>query len=268
MVVPACTSLGQIFPKQPQSPNDSAPLLDVDPATLTNAIPRPELITRAGNKNPYTVLGKTYHLLASSEGYKERGVASWYGTKFQGRPTANGESYNLFAMTAAHRTLPIPAYVKVTNLKNNRAVIVRVNDRGPFHQDRIIDLSYAAAVKLGYVSEGTSWVEVEAIATDAKSAEDILTNDSQSVTGPLTSLDTVTKEKFFLQAGAFRRIELAAKLRMELLHQTQREVKVRADEPAGFYRVWVGPFADPLELQQVSKKLEELNMGKPQLISE
>jgi cell division protein FtsN len=106
------------------------------------------------------------------------------------------------------------------------------------------------------------------MAADAKSTEDTLTKDPQSVTGPLTSLDTVTDEKFFLQVGAFRRIELAAKLRVELLYQTQREVKVRADEPTGFYRVWVGPFADPLELQQVSKKLEELNMGKPQLISE
>ncbi|MGB5098829.1 MAG: septal ring lytic transglycosylase RlpA family protein, partial [Porticoccaceae bacterium] len=125
--------------------------------------PRSEAITGAGNKNPYTVLGKTYHLLPTAAGYREKGVASWYGTKFHGRATSNGEPYDMFAMTAAHKTLPIPAYVRVTNLENGRSAIVRVNDRGPFHDDRIIDLSYAAAKKLGVFDQGTARVEVVAI---------------------------------------------------------------------------------------------------------
>jgi len=131
---------------------DSAPINPRDVSAVKDAVPAPVRRTIAGNKSPYTVLGKTYTLLPESRGYKEQGLASWYGQKFHGRNTSNGEVYDMYAMTAAHKTLPIPSYVKVTNLDNGRSIVVRVNDRGPFHTDRIIDLSYAGAVKLDFLN--------------------------------------------------------------------------------------------------------------------
>ena len=234
-------------------PGDSAPDQTVDPSTIEDAVPREGIVTRAGNKNPYTVLGKTYHLLPTSRGYSEQGVASWYGTKFHGRPTANGEPYSLYGMTAAHRTLPIPAYVKVTNLDNNRTAIVRVNDRGPFHSERVIDLSYAAAVKLGYAEKGTTRVLVEVI--DPKTYN--------SKTGA-----TEQSERYYLQVGAFKSLESAAKLRAELILATRQLVHIKASEPAGFYRVQLGPLNSIEQVRQVTEHLVELNINQPRLITE
>lgn len=139
---------------------DGAPSTLKDVSLIANAQPKPVVRTRAGNKSPYTVLGKTYTLLPESKGYSERGYASWYGDKFHGHLTSNGDIYDMWGMTAAHKTLPIPSYVKVTNVENGRSVIVLVNDRGPFHNQRIIDLSYAAALKLGYADKGVAQVDV------------------------------------------------------------------------------------------------------------
>lgn len=140
---------------------DGAPWWDVDVSNIPDAIP----IAHVGNykKDPYTVLGKTYYPRPTASGYQEVGTASWYGTKFHGQATANGEIYDLYGMTAAHKTLPLPSYVKVTNLDNGRSVILRVNDRGPFYSNRVIDLSFAAAKKLGYADMGTARVKVEGI---------------------------------------------------------------------------------------------------------
>lgn len=140
---------------------DGAPWWDVDVSKIPDATPT----VHTGNykANPYTVLGKTYFPIQDSRNYRAEGTASWYGTKFHGQNTANGEVYDLYGMSAAHKTLPLPAYVKVTNLDNQRSVILRVNDRGPFYSDRIIDLSYAAAKKLGYAETGTARVRVEGI---------------------------------------------------------------------------------------------------------
>jgi len=140
---------------------DGGPTQDVDVSHVPDATPAPVVRTIAGNKSPYTVLGKTYRLLPDSKGYQQRGEASWYGTKFHGRRTANGEVYDMFAMTAAHKTLPIPSYVRVTNVNNGLSVVVRINDRGPFHGDRIIDLSYAAAKKLGFAGQGFTVVDLQ-----------------------------------------------------------------------------------------------------------
>lgn len=140
---------------------DGAPWWDVDVSGIPDAVP----FAHTGNykKDPYTVLGKTYYPRPTAKGYQEMGTASWYGTKFHGQATANGEKYDLYGMTAAHKTLPLPSYVKVTNLDNGRSVILRVNDRGPFYSNRIIDLSFAAAKKLGYADTGTARVKVEGI---------------------------------------------------------------------------------------------------------
>lgn len=146
------------------SKQDGPPLFcRPDPDDLADAVPRIEPKSRYGNPSSYKVFGKRYHVLPSSAGYVKRGLASWYGRKFHGRRTSSGETYDMCAMTAAHRSLPLPTYVRVINLDNGRGITVRVNDRGPFHPNRIIDLSYAAAVKLGMAEQGTARVEVRVI---------------------------------------------------------------------------------------------------------
>jgi len=141
------------------------------PEDVPDAVPRAEPPSAYGNNPEYEVAGVTYHVLKSAEGYVEEGIASWYGTEFQGKRTSSGEPYDMYAMTAAHRTLPLPTYVEVTNLENGKVVVVRVNDRGPFHSDRLIDLSYVAAQKLGIVKSGTARVRVRALIPDAGSGE-------------------------------------------------------------------------------------------------
>ena len=143
--------------------HDRGPAEAVDVSHVKDAVPKVEPKSRGGNKSSYQVWGKTYYVMDSALGYKERGGASWYGKKFHGHKTSNGETYDMYAMSAAHKSLPLPTYVRVTNLANGRQVIVRVNDRGPFHAGRIIDLSYAAASKLDMLRSGTAKVEVEAI---------------------------------------------------------------------------------------------------------
>ncbi len=142
---------------------DAYPDSPEDVANVPDAVPRVEPRSRSGNRSSYSVWGKTYHVLNDPTGYTAEGRASWYGTKFQGYDTANGETYDMYKMSAAHRSLPLPTYARVTNLDNGRKVIVRVNDRGPFHSDRLIDLSYAAAARLGILKGGTGRVKVEAI---------------------------------------------------------------------------------------------------------
>jgi rare lipoprotein A len=148
------------------SQQDSAPLaseIPPDVASIPDAVPHPEPYSSSGNPDSYEVYGDRYAILKDARGYKERGYASWYGKKFHGKRTASGEPYDMFKMTAAHKTLPIPCYARVTNLDNGHSVVVRINDRGPFHEGRIIDLSYTAAVKLGSLDKGSIPVEVEAI---------------------------------------------------------------------------------------------------------
>ena len=161
-----CASRGPLEPVV-----DEAPPEPIDVSTIPNAVPKPEPLSRYGNPVSYVVAGKRYYTMPSSRGYSKRGIASWYGTKFHGQRTSSGEPYDLYAMTAAHRTLPLPTYVEVTNLRNNKSVIVKVNDRGPFHKDRLIDLSYAAAAKLGILGYGTGLVQVRAIDTGSMAGD-------------------------------------------------------------------------------------------------
>ncbi len=152
---------------------DRAPAIPRDVANVPDEVPRHEPQSIYGNRSPYTVLGHTYRVLPSSKGYRERGIASWYGEKFHGRLTSNREQYDMYRMTAAHKTLPLPTYARVTSLDNGRSVILRINDRGPFHDNRLIDLSYAAAVKLGIHIRGTGLVEVEALDPDHPDLSDM-----------------------------------------------------------------------------------------------
>lgn len=270
--------------------SDGAPRRKLDPDEIKDATPRREPITRAGNKSPYTVLGQTYVLLPSAKGYRATGMASWYGTKFHGESTANGDRYDLYGMTAAHKTLPIPSYVLVTNLENNRQAIVRVNDRGPFVSNRIIDLSYAAATKLGYADKGTAFVEVAVIDVDnwpprapprqpPQVAPPLL--PAPVTPAPLRSsvssaatVDTPTPNQagatamassgnHFVQVGAFSVQAAAETVRARLSGALQYPVSVQpsAGSPV-LYRVRVGPFVDSASAEQaraevLSKQLSE-----------
>ncbi len=138
-----------------------------DPSSIPDAVPRQEHLSPTGNEPTYEAFGHTYHVLKTSKGYDEKGIASWYGPKFQGHRTSSGEIFDMYAMTAASPTLPLPTYVQVTNLDNGRKAIVKVNDRGPFKKGRLIDLSYLAALKLGIVATGTAHVEVRAVGPPA-----------------------------------------------------------------------------------------------------
>jgi rare lipoprotein A len=160
--VPLKPGAGMSGPEDFSRPHkDGAPWWDVDVSRIKDAVPRPHY--GRFKASPYTVLGKTYYPIHDAPNYKASGTASWYGTKFHGQATANGEAYDLYGMTAAHKTLPLPSYVRVTRLDNGKSVVLRVNDRGPFYSDRIIDLSFAAAKKLGYAESGTARVKVEGI---------------------------------------------------------------------------------------------------------
>ena len=135
----------------------------VSPAAVIEAVPSADPVSRMGNKSPYSVFGRQYTVMPSATGYSEEGIASWYGMKFQGRLTSNGEVFDVYKATAAHKSLPLPSFVRVTNLENNSSMIVRVNDRGPFVDDRLIDVSYGVAVRLGFAEQGTTRVRVEYI---------------------------------------------------------------------------------------------------------
>lgn len=222
---------------------DAAPVRPIGADEVSDAVPRPDPILSAGNKSPYRVNGVSYEVLTDYRGYREQGIASWYGAKFDGHETSNGEIFDLYQATAAHKTLPIPTYARVTNLNNGRSVVVRVNDRGPFHPDRIIDLSYAAAVKLGYMEHGTARVEVEVI----------------DVAGVDDRRGTVAGNYRYLQLGAFSARASAARLQGEVQELAAAPVEVSEVETGDgmLYRVRVGPFEDGEQLQATQRRLEE-----------
>ena len=177
----------------------ASPPIDID--RIPDAVPRAEPINRATTR-PYTVLGRSYRPYTQHQAYRVRGLASWYGKRYHGKQTSNGETYDMYSMSAAHTVLPLPSYARVTNLSNGRSVVVRVNDRGPFHDKRVIDLSYAAAYKLGFVNEGSTMVEIEAIIpgdTSPPSAPIIAATEPPPRAGPLESGES----GIFLQLGAF-----------------------------------------------------------------
>ena len=230
----------------------------MDPDRIKDAVPRKDPVTRAGNKSPYTVLGKTYRVLPSAKGYRAKGVASWYGTKFHGRQTANGERYDVYAMTAAHTTLPIPTYVRVTNLDNGRQAVVRVNDRGPFAHGRIIDLSYAAATKLGFAHRGTARVEVEAIDMDNGPLLAAAPRRPEPPPKPVAT-PTPIAGSHYVQVGAFQNQSAANDLQRRLLPVASRWAATVLVQPTAatpvLYRVLVGPASDRAAAEQLRRDL-------------
>ena len=254
---------------------DSGPSHDVDVSQLENAVPRVDPITIAGNKNPYTINGVTYQLMPAAKGYSEEGMASWYGNKFHGRKTSNGETYSMYGMTAAHKTLPIPAYVRVTNLANGRQIIVRVNDRGPFHGGRIIDLSYAGAKKLGYANSGTARVRVEAIdpANFQPNSVSLPSLSAQVGKPEKTQSFAVATNKLpaqpFLQVGVYSSMNSARQLQDQLSSITTFPVSVRrfGEVKSPVFKVWIGPIVDQLQLVALRNRLIEQGRYKPFVVN-
>jgi rare lipoprotein A len=247
---------------------DRAPIGTVDIASIPEVVPQPISRTMAGNRSPYSVLGETYHVLPSEAGYNERGVASWYGEKFHGHKTSNGEIFDMYKASAAHKSLPIPSFLRVTNLDNNRSIVVRVNDRGPFHGDRVIDLSYAAAVKLGYAQRGTARVQLESIVATGASRDRTIAVAQASEEDVLR---LSTQGDKYLQVGAFAELGTAQQVSSRLREMTSRPVFIRSvnSQSSGvLHRVRIGPVNDPGEINRLSQSVVAANLGSPYTITE
>lgn len=263
--------LGACSSKAP-APGDGGPARPVDVSHVPDAVPRVEPPSRYGNPASYEVYGQRYHTLRTSAGYTERGVASWYGTKFHGRRTSSGEPYDMYAMTAAHKTLPLPTYAEVTNLKNGRKVIVKINDRGPFVGNRLIDLSYAAASRLGILADGTGLVEVRAIdpRTPATTTARAPVPDGR----PLSPIATATaaaapaNPTLFLQVGAFASRSNAERLRADLERSAVGPVQI--SEFAGLngtvFRVRIGPLDSVEAADRMLSSLSGYNIDPPRVV--
>lgn len=237
---------------------DGPPSVSVDAAAVLDAVPRIEARSPYGNPAFYEVGGRRYYVLASSAGYVERGIASWYGTKFHGQRTSSGEPYNMNAMTAAHPTLPIPTYVEVTNLRNGRKVIVKVNDRGPFLRNRLIDLSYVAAMKLGITAEGTGLVEVRAIDPAAPAPP-------QAAEPTVTLVAQHDSAALYVQVGAFADRNNAERLSQRVT-SLNPNAGIRISEGAAdkahppIYRVRIGPLPSVEEVDRLTRKLTDMGV--------
>ena len=244
-------------------------------------IPRAEPKSKYGNPTSYVVLGRRYFVLPSAAGYVEQGIASWYGTKFHGRRTSSGETYDMYAMTAAHKTLPLPTYARVTNKRNGRSIIVRINDRGPFHKNRLIDLSYSAATKLGIVTRGTGLVEVRAI--DPRTYKerpskgklvDVAAPEKETTqsTNEKETLQAATEKKveIYVQLGAFRMRQNAQKLKSQFAALNVGNVSVHSGELDGtpIYRVRIGPLDTVAQADKTVEKLNRLGHKDYKLIFE
>lgn len=264
--------------------SDGPPNYDIDVSKIPNAVPKPEPLAKYGNLKSYVVFGKRYYTLPSSRNYNEVGTASWYGTKFHAQRTSSGEPYDMLGMTAAHKTLPLPTYVEVTNLQNDKKIIVKVNDRGPFESNRIIDLSYVAAKKLGMLGHGTANVRVRAINPYALYNKEPLFSHAQPIKSPWVNVNnrknnlasesrypafrsgTRNSQSVFLQVGAFKNKNLAVKLQRRLSALSPAPVKITHPSSNGkLYRVKIGPFRDVASLSKMTNRLKALGIKSSRL---
>lgn len=271
---------------------------EIDAQRVPDAVPHPELLSKYGNPDSYEVMGQRYFPMRTAYGFVERGIASWYGPDFHGKRTSSGERYDMYQMTAAHKTLPIPCYVEVVNLQTGRRAVLKVNDRGPFKDNRVIDLSYVAARKLGIWQKGTGLVEIRLI--DA--AHPIVPNVAGAPRAPAPAVvasaerpeaarapepviaaapsahpdvagakagDLQATPPFFLQVGAFVEFDNAERLRTRLL-ASLRDVHVSPADSNGqaVYRVRVGPFTDVLTSDQVVQKLQQLGIDQHRVVTD
>lgn len=242
-------------PHREAAPPSKLPLLPGDISAIPNAVPRLEPRAPHGNPPFYNVDGRRYYVLATAEGYDETGVASWYGPNFDGLQTSDGDRYDMYAMTAAHKTLPLPCYVRVTNLSNGRSIVVKINDRGPFVANRIIDLSYVAAAKLDMLKTGTAMVEVRTI-----------TPESPSV---LTRVAETPPPTLYLQVGAFTAQANAERV-VARLHAAGLAGAFIFGPPvtrSHLYRVRIGPVSGVPEFDQLVARLDALGYPGARLVA-
>lgn len=242
--------------------SDSGPEQHPDLSQVRDAVPRSEPLSRYGNPGSYVVNGQRYDVMDSGKGFSDRGIASWYGTKFHGRRTSSGERYDMYSMTAAHKTLPLPTYVRVRNLQNQHTVIVKVNDRGPFHENRIIDLSYAAAHKLGITGAGTGLVEITAI-DPAAPREPVTTLASQEATPSIND-----KLSMFIQVGAFASRDNAERLLGRLLNAAIGEARISklSGTDTTLYRVRIGPLNNVDEADRLARSLSQIGITNARVV--
>jgi rare lipoprotein A len=254
-----------------------SPLLEpIEINTIPVIVPQAVNRTMAGNRSPYQVNGLSYTVMDTEVGYQESGRASWYGRKFHGHLTSNGEIYDMFTFTAAHKSLPIPSFAKVTNLDNGKSVVVKVNDRGPFHEDRIIDLSYAAAAKLEYADVGTARVHIESLTPWLDSIQEqtaILASntdntsvDQEEVAAERQRIEENVGQEY-LQLGAFSNLESAEGLLDVVLALTELPAFIRSDADQGsnniLHRVRLGPLNETILLDNLIQRIIDAGLGTP-----
>ena len=246
-----------------------------------DAVPRVEPKSKYGNMESYVVFGQRYYPQASSRGYVARGLASWYGPGFDGQRASSGEIYDMHAMTAAHKTLPLPTYAQVINLENGRMTVVKINDRGPFHGDRLLDLSYEAASKLGIVRNGTAMVEVRSVdprdhggPVPLLSRQTALAMSTQyrASLAPVAAPRLAVADRragggdLYLQVGAFGDQDNAEQLRHRLLAYVPEPISIRPEGDPTLYRVRVGPLGSAAHAENLSRKLTELGLQRALVI--
>jgi len=253
--------------------------------TIEDAVPQNEPFSRYGNPDSYQVFGKNYQVMPSNTGFSEKGFASWYGTKFHGQRTSSGEPYDMYAMTAAHKSLRIPTYVEVMNLSNNRKAIVKVNDRGPFHEGRVIDLSYAAATKLGVAEAGTAPVKIRvieigkegtvvtgvapvAVVGQAIASEKI---DAVKVVDKVIQppVEKIIGQQFYVQVAAFSSEDNALNMLNELKSKKFKNVRIHVEgaEDKLLYRVRIGPVPTRFVAEKLVIQLKEINHNNVRIVA-
>jgi len=247
---------------QDDGPQSSVPM---DVWQVPEPTPKVETPSKYGNK-PYTVFNKTYYPLKDAAGYRERGIASWYGKKFHGNRASSGESYDMYALSAAHKTLPLPCYARVRNLANNRSIVVRINDRGPFLDNRLIDLSYTAAARLGILGTGTGLVEVESLTPGEPALKEAQATPPQPAANPAPE----AAPKLYVQAGAFASLDNAQALRVRLENGAFKPIEIqtaRLDNQV-VHRVRIGPLTSVEEGDIVAARVASLGINSAYVIVE
>ncbi len=254
---------------------DGPPRYPVDLSHVKEPIPKVEPKSKYGNPEAYSVFGKKYKTMKASDDFSETGKASWYGTKFHGKRTSSGEKYDMFELTGAHKSLPLPTYARVTNVDNNKSIIVKINDRGPFHDDRILDLSYAAAAKLGVLGKGTANVKLTTINPKQEHKENKGENhNKKGNTGKkmLAQNKSPSNDLVRVQIGAFTQKQHAEKLIKNVAKVIDQPIKISANDHSSskkantLFKVHIGPIPSE-KLNQVKEKLADINIKNPIVIS-
>ena len=272
VVLPGVLLITGVLTACSNTPDSSGAAVDIARLPSTEPMPFQQPPSRLGNPMIYNVFGEEYRVLSTSEGYRQRGIASWYGQQFHGNSTSSGVTYDMHAQTAAHKTLPIPTFVRVTRLDNGRSIVVEVNDRGPFVDDRIIDLSYAAATQLGMTEQGLAQVEVVALppyqylAWHQPSSASQLADTGRGTAQPLSASASVMAhssalrtDQAFLQVGAFSQRQSAENLRQRLSQRLGPAVQVANTDDA-LYRVRIGPLQGPDDVDRLRLALVEFGI--------